>query len=164
MAESGSGKRLSVVRDAKNELKGFRYGDDFYPAGVVSEDDLEEVGEYLKRQRFSPMEAIKGEFAKAAGNPRMEELLIDRAFQEMRKGPKAAQVTRQEVHEFLKSHEGTVYLMWVMFKKKDPVITLEQAKAIFREAAAEDMQRRIDEANAELIAANAPTEEGAKGT
>jgi hypothetical protein len=126
-----------------------------YPLRPLTEDDFERIEEYLQKQRKDPLSAIEDDFARAANNPRLQEMLVERAYRDLRKEKTVAKVTRQEVHDYLDTREGTIHSLWLMMKHHAPDLTLDHARVIFREASSAEglkkLQEGRDRANVELI-------------
>lgn len=140
-----------VKRNAQNVILGLVYDGWFYPLDGMSDEDFKFVENHLMQERLSPGDTLKEEFAKVKDDPVLSEMLVDRAYRDMRKKKTVDKVTGDDVREFLNTREGATMSLWLMLRKHQPDLTVEDVTAIFNDCATADMHRRIDEANRDLI-------------
>lgn len=83
-------------------------------------------------------------------DPKIREGLMDRAFATVRQGPKLANVTRQELGQWLDTTEGTAYALYVQLRKRYPDMTPEKGKTILRTVGLAEVLRKRDQASKQL--------------
>jgi hypothetical protein len=131
-------------RNARGFVIGITYHGHYYPMGALTDADMKEVERYLASQRRDPLEAIRPELERAGNNARLLEMLVDRAYRDLRKP--ADVPGKEEVADWLDTRSGAIYSIWLMLRREQPSITLPQVEQIFADVNTAEMLRSRDEA------------------
>jgi hypothetical protein len=127
-----------------------------YELPGTNDEDFQEIERFLLENRVNPLLAIKDELAAVRDDPRLTEMLVDRAYRDMRKAPNVDQISQSEVADYLNTRDGTVHALWLMIRRQHPEVTWEQTRTMFSEVSTAEAQKRLDDASAKTLARSAP--------
>jgi hypothetical protein len=140
-----------VKRNDRDQVIGLNHGGTFYPMDGIDDEDFKFVEQHLNENRLSPAAMLKEQFALIKGDEALERHIAKLAYEDMRKKPNVDRVTAADVQKFLTTREGAAMSLWLMMRKHDDSLTLEDVEGIFADCAEAEMQRKVDEANRETI-------------
>ncbi len=138
-------------RDGKNKLVSIVHQGTTYELVGMDDKDFLEVEAHLMKARKNPLLAIKAQLEGIKDDPALQEMLVDRAYRDLRKGDAVDVVTRKEVMEYLDTREGAAMSIWMMLRKKDAGMTLARATEIMSEVSTAEALKKRDAASKEYI-------------
>jgi hypothetical protein len=141
-----------VVRNKQGSILGINHEGMFYPMDGITDEDFREIEEHLLTEKYTPAETLKEEFAKLRDVPELAQMVVELAYQDMKKKkPARDRISADEVSAYLSTRDGAVHSLWLMMRKHDPSMTRQDVETIFLNCADADMHRRIAELNSDLI-------------
>lgn len=114
--------------------------------------DVATVNAHLQKTRKGPIEAVLPEIEKLKGFPDLQKQLMDRAYNDLKKGETERHVTNDDLTTWLDTMPGILFTMGLAFRRVHPEVEDDDLLEIITKVGQAEMQKARDALQGEALA------------